>query len=86
MHFAKTQTFNLALELQAHFLEWRLARFGKVLFIYIYAYFCCCKIYIYIINVYFIVARVHIYAQMMIPFHGDQNHEQRFPQHHSAGY
>ena len=32
--FAKTQSLNLALALQAHFfLEWRLTRFGKELFI-----------------------------------------------------
>ena len=32
--FTKTQSLNLALALQAHFLEWRLTRFGKELFIY----------------------------------------------------
>ena len=33
--FTKTQPMNLALTLQAHFLEWHLMRFGKELFIYI---------------------------------------------------
>ena len=31
----KTQSLNLALALQAHFLGWRLTRFGKELFIYV---------------------------------------------------
>ena len=31
----KTQSLNLVLALQAHFLKWRLMRFGKELFIYI---------------------------------------------------
>ena len=34
--FAKLQSLNLALALQAHLLEWRLTRFGKQLFIYMY--------------------------------------------------
>ena len=33
--FTKTQSLNLALALQAHFLEWRLTRFGKELFIWL---------------------------------------------------
>ena len=32
--FTKTQSLNLGLALQAHFLEWHLTRFGKELFIY----------------------------------------------------
>ena len=32
--FTKAKTLNLALALQAHFLEWRLTRFGKELFNY----------------------------------------------------
>ena len=32
--FTKTQSLNSALTLQAHFLEWRLTRFGKEVFIY----------------------------------------------------
>ena len=31
--FSKTQSLNLGLTLQAHFLEWRLTRFGKERFI-----------------------------------------------------
>ena len=31
--FTKTQSLNLALALQAHFLEWGLTRFGKEIFI-----------------------------------------------------
>ena len=34
--FTKLQYLNLALALQAHFLEWRLTHFGKELFKYIY--------------------------------------------------
>ena len=30
--FTKTQSLNLALQLQSQFVEWRLARFGKELF------------------------------------------------------
>ena len=33
--FTKTQSLKLALSLQAHFVEWRLTRFGKELFKYI---------------------------------------------------
>ena len=36
--FDKNAFFELGLALQAHFLEWRLARFGKDLFIYIFIY------------------------------------------------
>ena len=32
MRFTQTQSLNLALALQAHFLEWCLTRFGKELF------------------------------------------------------
>ena len=32
--FTKTQSLNLTLALQAHFLEWRLMRSGKELFVY----------------------------------------------------
>ena len=32
--FSKTQSLNLVLALQANFPEWRLARFGKELFIF----------------------------------------------------
>ena len=32
-HFTKAQPLKLELTLQAHFLEWRLARFGKELVI-----------------------------------------------------
>ena len=57
--FTKTQTLNLVLALQAHFLEWSFMRFGKELFIYI----CICRyhIYIYMSCIYAIYNRYVIY-------------------------
>ena len=42
--FSKTQSLKLGLELQAHFLEWRLKRFGKELFNYTYYYSSICPV------------------------------------------
>ena len=43
MLFTKTQSLNMALPLQAHFLEWHLMRFGKELFIYTHLHVLECQ-------------------------------------------
>ena len=44
--FTKTHSLNMALALQAHFLEWCLVRFGKELFIYVFVFICRRKLWI----------------------------------------
>ena len=65
--FSKTWSPNLALALQHWFLDWRLIRFGKELFIYIYIYiFINLVTHIYMSDIYICVCvwMTHIYIDM----------------------